>query len=445
MAWSDNGQGSWVSDLGPDEAASPPSGPPPSAGAPTANSNQIGGVTYGVRVPTAQEQADAAYAAAVGGTIAHWNRDTGTYSFVPMTDSQKLESQLAPTGAAAQPPADPGLPSYADVLGQQAPADRSTNPYGSTPSLESRLAGLGASPGQPAPTYGIPLLSGSSARGTPQAGGSVYRDFASIAKPPAPGAQAPAVDRSKVDPLLGGLSGYENRIAALAGDQTGMSVAEAQLLRGDQLAKLRAADQLRQSQAGALGAARSSRDRGATGLLERQAVGEQAYLGQEAQRQDVLRQAELEGNQAILRATESDADRRFKLDALKTAGDLGLNTAALEVDVSKADLGSANNWINNEFQQQGINKQLDQQQTEGLLNFTRDMAAIQEQYAGLDQASQQFIVDAQLKKYGIDQATYSALKQAADGRKLNWGQLLTTFVGGAVSGAAAVGTKAALA
>lgn len=438
MAWVDNGQGQWVSDMGADEATAPPASVPPSAGAQTPT----------VAAPAGPTDADKAAAAVrqANGQKAVWDPKTASYSYMDMSPSEKLEASLARgSTSSVAPPANPGLPSYADVLGAQAPADRSTNPYGTPPTVEDRLAGLGRTPGQAAPTSAVPIRAGSAALGTPQAGGSVYGDFATVAPPAAPGAQAPTVDRSAIDPLLKGLSSYQGQIAGLAGDQTGLSVAEAQLLKGDQLAKIRAANELQNSQAGALGAARSSRNRGDTALLERQAVGEQAYLGQESQRQDVLRQAELEGNQSILRATEADADRRFKLDALKTAGDLGLNTAALQTDISKADLGSANNWINNEFQQQGLNKQLDQQQTEGLLNFTRDMAAIEEQYAGLDQASQQFIVDSELKKYGIDQGTYVALKTAADGRKLNWGQLLTTFVGGAVSGAAAVGTKAALA
>lgn len=363
-----------------------------------------------------------------------WDPRSGTYGFIPMSAGEKATASLDQfEQTAQQAPAAPALPGYADVVGQNSPATQPVNPYGDTRTVEDRLAATGGRSiaGQTPVT---------TARGAPVARGAVdpaaarYSGMDAIAAPPQPGAQAPTVNRGAVDPILGGLQGYENRIAALAGDQTGLSLAEAQLLKSDKLASLRAANELQQNQAGALGQARSARNRGDVALLERQAVGEQAYLGQEAQRQDVLRQAELEGNQAILRAGEEDADRRFKLDALKTAGDLGLNTAALEVDISKADQASANNWINNEFQQQGINKQLDQAQTEAALNFARDMASIELEYDKLDAQSQQFIVDAQLQKYGIDQDTYRAIRQAKEANKFKWGNFFQSFVGGAASG-----------
>lgn len=382
------------------------------------------------RQPTPEQTSAAAEQGRLNLQKPVWDANSGSYYFVPMSESEALDARLNQSSQPS-PAATPSLPSYGEVLSQsQAPA-QAVNPYGDTRTVEDRLMAsgghgasswLGAAPGPAAPV---------AARAAPV---SPYSAFGAMAPPPQPGAQAPTVNRSAVDPILGGLQGYENRIAALAGDQTGLSLAEAQLLKSDKLASLRAANELQQNQAGALGAARSARNRGDVALLERQAVGEQAYLGQEAQRQDVLRQTELEGNQAILRAGEEDADRRFKLDALKTAGDLGLNTAALEVDISKADQASANNWINNEFQQQGINKQISQQQTEALLGFTQAMAGIELEYDKLDQQSQQFILDQQLQKYGIDQQTYAAIRQAKEAGKFKWGNFFQSFVGGAVSG-----------
>lgn len=382
------------------------------------------------RQPTPEQTSAAAEQGRLNAQKPVWDPISGSYYFVPMTEGEALDARLNQSSQPAQAQTAP-LPSYGEVLGQRQPVAQTVNPYGDTRTIEDRLLATGgrgvASQFGAVPAPAAPVA----ARAAPV---SPYGAFDAIARPPQPGAQAPTVNRSAVDPLLGGLQGYENRIAALAGDQTGLSLAEAQLLKSDKLASLRASNELQQNQAGALGAARSARNRGDVALLERQAVGEQAYLGQEAQRQDVLRQAELEGNQAILRAGEEDADRRFKLDALKTAGDLGLNTAALEVDISKADQASANNWINNEFQQQGINKQLDQAQTEAALNFARDMASIELEYDKLDAQSQQFIVDQQLRKYGIDQETYAAIRQAKEASKFKWGNFFQSFVGGAASG-----------
>lgn len=263
---------------------------------------------------------------------------------------------------------------------------------------------------------------------------------------PEAGAQAPDIHRDKIDTILGGLSGYENEIANLGRDNTGLSVAEAQLQKADALAKIRARDELAANQAGALGQARSVRNRGDQALMQRVAVGEQAYLGSQAQRADTLRQAELEGNLAVVRATEENADRQFKLDALKTAAGLGLNTAALEVDISKADLASANNWVNDEAQKALQSGALDEAQYEALLNytstqtgqlldFTKAMAGIQYEYDKLSVDDQNVADQLLMQRYGIDQQTMIALKQIKQSGKFRWDQVLTALVGGAATGA----------
>lgn len=267
--------------------------------------------------------------------------------------------------------------------------------------------------------------------------------------PAAPAPQAPTIHRDQIDRILGGLTGYENDFYALSKDNTGLSVAEAQLDKANALAQLQATQQLRNNQAGALGAARGARNRGDRALLERQAVGEQAYLGQEAQRQDVVRQAEYEGNQAILRATEENADREFRFKALEKAADLGFNTAALEVDISKADLASATNYLNNEFQLQLQQGQLDERQYEALLQFTstntgqllgftRDMAAIQLEYDKLSVDDQNEADKLLMQKYGIDQQTFVALKQIKEAGKFQWDDFLTKVVAGGVTGGTSI-------
>jgi hypothetical protein len=249
------------------------------------------------------------------------------------------------------------------------------------------------------------------------------------------GSPAPDINREHIDKLLGGLDTYANDIYALSKDNTGQSLAQAQLDKSQAEAKIRAATQLQANQSGALGQARSSRSRNDRALLERAAVGEQAYLGQEAQRQDVQRQAEFEGNQAVLRATEEDADRRFRLDALSKASDLGLNTAALETDISKANLQSATDWVNNEFQQMGIDKQINSQEAQSILGYTRDMAAIQFQYDQLSEQEKQAADQMIMQKYGIDQQTAVALKGIKEQGKFHWDQMLGGILGGVGSAA----------
>lgn len=256
---------------------------------------------------------------------------------------------------------------------------------------------------------------------------------------------APTVDRAKIDAILNPLGNYQNAIADLAQDNTGESAAEAMLKKADALARQRASDELLRSSQGAMGAARSARNRGDRALLERQAIGEQAYLGSQAQREDVLRQAELEGNLAGLRATELEHDRQFKLDALSKAAELGLNRGALEVDIGKADLASSTQLMNNTFQEMLANKQIDEAQYEALLvhndrqmqnilAYTQAMAALQFQYDQLGVQDQQVADQLLMNKYGIDQETMVALKKIKEDGKFQWDQVLSGVAGGVGSG-----------
>lgn len=256
-----------------------------------------------------------------------------------------------------------------------------------------------------------------------------------LAPPPtAPGENAPDIDRERIDTLLTGVGSVQQKLLNLADSADAPSAAEAALLKASREADIRSALATEQSQRAALGAARSARNRGDRALLERQAVGEAAFIGQEGARTDALRQAEQEGNLAILRANEADANRRFKADILGKAADLNLNTAALEVNIAEADLASATNLINQEFAQLGLDKQIDQQQAEAILGFTQEMAALQFEYDKLAVDDQNETERLLMQKYGIDQQTMVSLKQIKEQGKFRWDQLLTGLVGGAATG-----------
>lgn len=259
----------------------------------------------------------------------------------------------------------------------------------------------------------------------------------------APGAEAPKLDTEAINKTLTGLEGYSNQIANLAYTEQGQTVAEARLRQAADVAQHQAMIQTDASQRAALGSARSTRNRGDQALAERQAIGESAFIGQDAARTKALTEAQTRGDLAATRAQEALDDKNFRLNALGKAADLGLNTAALQVDISKTDLASANNWVNQQFQQLGIDKQLDQAQTQAVLGFTRDMAAIQFQYDQMSTQDQEFIDSQIMSKYQIDQQTMVALKQIKAQQKMAWTQVLSSLTGGIGQGASAA-TGAAL-
>jgi hypothetical protein len=259
---------------------------------------------------------------------------------------------------------------------------------------------------------------------------------------------APTTNRENVDPLLRGIDSVQQQLLSLANETRGMSAAEAALHKAGREADLRTAFGVDQSQRAALGAARGARNRGDRALLERQAVGEAGFMAQDAARTQALSEVTQAGQIAELRAGEEDADRRFKAELLGKAADLGLNVAALEVDISQADLGSATNWLNNQFdllKQQGQldlgYAQLDQQKAESILGFTKDMATLQFEYDKMSVEDQNATDALLMQKYGIDQQTMVALKQIKDARKVNWGQVLTAVIGGVGAGATAAIAK----
>jgi hypothetical protein len=263
----------------------------------------------------------------------------------------------------------------------------------------------------------------------------------------APGAEAPKVDRTAVNAALAPVNQIGGRLLSEATQNASAGLAEAQLR--ESTARARSA---------ALGAARSGnrRDRVA---LEREAIGEGAFLEQEAGRQA-----------AALRAQEELQNRQFRVDTLAKAGELGLNVAAYEVDLSKANLASANSWVSEQFRQLGLDKQLNtqvllekmglaeqryatdtqaglqqqqlqEQRFESILGFTRDMAAIQLQYDQLSVEDQNEVDRLLMQKYGIDQQAMVALKQIKESGRFRWDQVLAGMAGGFGMGVTALAGK----
>lgn len=243
-----------------------------------------------------------------------------------------------------------------------------------------------------------------------------------------------------VKDILEGLGQYQGAITDLAQDNTGLSLAEAQLKKASALANAQALLQTEQSQRAALGAARGVRNRNDRALAERQAVGEAAYVGQEAARTNQLARAEQEGNLAMLRAGETDADRRFKLEALQAAGKLGLDTGALQVNINQIDMADAAERMRIAL---GYD-QLDETKAQRIMNYARDMAAIQFNYDQLSVEDQNEADRLLMQRYQIDQDTMIRLRDIQQRGELNWGQLLTTFVGGVGGGAGTVAANTLL-
>lgn len=268
---------------------------------------------------------------------------------------------------------------------------------------------------------------------TANVGGVNLDGTGTVGGPPA----APEINREQIDKNLGALNTYQNAIWELSQDNTGLSAAEAQLQKATELANLQAAQRTRQSQSAALGQARSARNRGDRALLEQQAVGEAAYIGTQAATDDAIRRAEAEGNLSSLRATEEQADRQFRLDAIKEAANLGLNTSALELDISKANLDSVTNQINNDAALKRLGLELDQRQAESALGYMQAMAALQFQYDQMSVQDRQETQRLLFDKYKIDQTTRVALKQIAAGENFDWSGALVALIGGAGSGATA--------
>jgi hypothetical protein len=226
-----------------------------------------------------------------------------------------------------------------------------------------------------------------------------------------PEAGGPAeVDRAKIDALLGNVSKANSGLMGLAQNDAQFSQAQAQLAIGTAQAQRNAISQARSG---------NRRDSAAMGARALQTVSE---LGSEATR-----------SSALLRAQEEDSNRRLKLDAFKAAGDLGLNSAALEVDVNNLNMQAATSYLNNLFETNRLGMQLDEAEATRVTNFVRDMALVAKDYYALSMAERASVRDDLTRRYGIDEQTKLGLEQL-DAQPGFWEQAALGLVGGAGQG-----------
>jgi hypothetical protein len=351
------------------------------------------------------------------------------------------EAALFRTQAAAAPNAVPtGEQTLASAQAKIDEIDPAKTPA-SAPVPAYVSTGLTAQPSRRATgatTNGLGAVGGVDTAGVTSESISAGANLPPVGAPTTPAPTAPVIDEKGIRKQVAGLDTYQNALWELSQDNTGLSVAEAQLKKATEMANIQAGIDTQDSQRNALGIARGSRNRGDRALLERQAIGEAGFIGTDAARTASLKRAENEGRLGELRAQEVDADRRFKADAIKAAGDMGLNVAALEFQISDANVQSANNWINNEFAQANLGMQLDAQQTQNVMAYTQAMASLQFQYDAMSVQDQQYTDGLLMQKYSVDEGTQLALKQMKDAKKMNWNALLTQMAGGAAAGATAV-------
>ncbi len=241
------------------------------------------------------------------------------------------------------------------------------------------------------------------------------------ANPEAAGGPA-EIDRSKIDALLGNVSKATSGVMGLANSHDQFSAAQAQLGLG-----------LGAAQDQSLSIARSGNRRDAAANVGR-ALQANSEMAGEATR-----------SSALLRAQEEDANKRLKLDAFKTAGDLGLNASALELDAERIDMTSATNYLNQLFETNRLNLQLDEAEAGRVTNFIRDMALIEKDYHALSLQEQAAIRDDLTRRYGISEQTKLGLEQLDRQGEVNWGQMGAQFLMGVGSGAASAGMTALVA
>lgn len=236
-----------------------------------------------------------------------------------------------------------------------------------------------------------------------------------------PEAGGPAeVDRARIDALLGNVSRATSGLAGLANLDQEFSMARAQLAQG-----------LDQGQRQNLALARSGNRRDA------------AALGARAIQSNAEMAAQTTQSAAMLRAQEEEANRRLKLDAFKAAGDLGLNAAALEVDVNRLNMGAATDYLNQLFETNRLGMQLDEAEAQRVTNFVRDMALVAKDYYALSLAERQSVRDDLTRRYGISEQTKLGLEQL-DSQPGFWEQAALGLVSGAGQGGTAALTTFAL-
>ncbi len=336
----------------------------------------------------------------------------GSYVFVPLTgpelaENQRLNNEAAATASQVAPPPIPTDPMANRPSGPLTPWQSVVQYGNSVPAFEGALTGQFA--GRQQTTNRAATAPGRIDMGG--VGGN------------APAAeQGPAeVDRARIDALLGNVSRATSGLMGLGERDLQFSAAQAQLRQG-----------LEQGQRQSLALARSGsrRDRAGNEARAIQANSElSAQTGQTA---------------AGLRATEEKAQQDIKLAAYKAAGDLGLNAGALDLNAQSLDMNAATNFLNQMFQRENLNLQIDQQEAERVTNFVRDMALLSRDYYSLGQQERDAVRQDLTRRYGISETSRMALEQLEQSGSVNWEQVGANMLAGAVVGAAQVGTKAAI-
>ncbi len=211
------------------------------------------------------------------------------------------------------------------------------------------------------------------------------------------GQNAPQIDTAAIDSLISKANDVQSRILSIGQND----VENNQALR-------QAQDSSLLSQQHTMGLARAGSPRARSALVG-QAIGEQAF-----------QQAELTGTEAGLRAQLEEQHRALTLETQQAAKDLGLNAAAVDLDVNGLNMKSVSNYLSQMFANYRQNVQLDEKQAANVMDFMKEMALIEVDYDKLDQASKQAFFDRELKKYGIKADVALALKQADAANDQKW-------------------------
>jgi hypothetical protein len=392
---------------GPVTGGAAPAAPPPATGQMIGQTSHSG-AGAGVPIPqgmTFEEAMADANARGPGWGVAE--DGAGGYKVVVNDQNAVREATLPNAGPAPALPTDPMANRPAAPL---TPQQAVSQFGGSVPAFEGAITGstFGAQP---------------AARGS----GQRFQGFGAFdqggvgGNAPAAEQQPAEVDRARIDALLGDVSKANSGLMGLGQRDLEFSQAQAQLRQG-----------LDQGQRQALSLARSGsrRDRAGNEARAIQAGTElAAQTGQAA---------------AGLRAQEDAAQQQIRLDAYKAAGDLGLNAGALELDVSRINMDSATNFLNQLFNRENLQLQIDQQEAERVTNFVRDMALLSRDYYSLGQQERDAVRQDLTRRYGISETTRVALEQLEQSGEVNWEQVGANMLAGAVVGAAQVGAKAAI-
>lgn len=326
----------------------------------------------------------------------------GGYKVVVVDQNLVREASLDAIAPVGGPPELPGAPERINSIG------------GVPLTLEQQFGQLrDVVPRQQAPLGTRPLA---------VRGGQSFGRFAPMGETPGagvpgvpPGSEPAEVDRARIDALLGNVSRATSGLFGLAEGQRQFSAAEAQLAQG-----------LDQGQRQGLALARSGnrRDAGANMAAAQRLGSEQAAQATQAA--------------AGLRAQEEEAQQRIRADAYQKAGELGLNTAALQVHIEELDMNAATNYLNQLFANNRLQMQLDQQETERITQFVQAMALIQADYRRMDMAERNAIRSDLTARYGISEQSRLAFAQLEANGEFDWDKFLLGLGTAALSGSSQV-------